>query len=446
MVSSTSVLVGILLVSIAQAQIYPARVNPSISTPTATEDEDSLPPYCIPVFVCVFVIMLYWLVIAYRKAAFSPLPYRPPASSRPRARNSPASSPEPASTKDKKASPDTGASTFDDNFFKFCGCCLPICFRGVDKEDIFRERQTEELRNKKLELHLDGKVVVNGPSNYWGDTLYYIFQKDHFLSIFYCDSEHPFTKLERLKVYWGMVAAAAIMATAIRPPQDCAGYIDPESEQYPSMHTWGRIDCGWTMVCESDFMSPPNSKSMAIMAAAIIKVTYGMFLEYIAFCPCFVDFVGKFKERTEVAGAYVLNFACLMGCYQWYYAIRVIVYSPFKVDMCIAIVTTIFTGIFTGWITYFIMAHGYRVKETGCRSSCQKCAQGADTDGDGVECREVCVACTSAFHEQKDTSWVEAPEGGGSNMPSLPSMAARPAHTGPSAPTALSMMGDGSTL
>jgi hypothetical protein len=309
---------------------------------------------------------------------------------------------------------------FDDYFFKCCWCCIPICCYGVAKDDIFREREKHELRNKKLELHLDGKMVVNGPdapkisSTYWGDALFYIFQKDHFLSIFYCDHEHPFTKRERLKVYWGMVATAAFFSTAFRPPQDCADYVNPKSPGYADMHTWGRIDAEWTEICESG-MSPPNAQLMAVIFAAIIKVTYGMVLEYIAFCPCFVDFVGTFKTRSEWVGAVILNAACVLAVFQWYYAVRVIQHSPFKIDMIIAIINTVVTGIFTGWITYFIMYHCTRAWQTGCKETCHRCAQGADADGDGVECTEVCRACSTAWHEQKDTSWHEAPEGGVSN-------------------------------
>jgi hypothetical protein len=303
---------------------------------------------------------------------------------------------------------------FDEYFFKFCFCCIPICFHGIPKDDIFRERAKNELRNKKLELHLDGKVVVNdSPKTYWGDALFYIFQKDHFLSVFYCDHEHPFTKRERLKVYWCMCSAAAIVATAFRPPQDCAAYTDPEAPGYAEMHTWGRIDAEWTEICNFG-MSPPNAQLMATISAAVLKVTYGMFLEYIAFCPCFVDFVGAFKTRSEFVGAAILNCASLLGIFMWYYAVRVIMHSPFKTDMIIAIANTIITGIVTGWITYFLMYHCTRAMETGCSDSCKKCAQGADADGDGVECSEMCMACKTAWHEQKDTSWKEDPEGDGS--------------------------------
>jgi hypothetical protein len=132
-----------------------------------------------------------------------------------------------------KGSPDL---TFDDNFFKYCSCCIPVCFHGVPDEEIFRERQKAELRERKLELHLDGKVVVNrlpdDRPSYWSDLFFYIFQKDHFLSIFFCHREHPFTKWERKKVYFAMVATAALLSTAVLPPEDCVGYVDPTAESY----------------------------------------------------------------------------------------------------------------------------------------------------------------------------------------------------------------------
>jgi hypothetical protein len=393
----------------------------------------------IGVAIAVFVILTYWIIVAFRRAKFSAprTRTRSPAASRQRSpplksldelrsipmvpvpSDSPAtigtspwdspSSKSSAPPKSAVVSEDDGDGEnqiFDDLFFKYCSWSLPLCFAGIDRDDIFRERSKSELRSRKLELHLDGKVVVNEPIDYWGDTFYYIFQKDHFLSIFYCDHDHAFTKRERLKVYWAMCATAAFCATAFLPPSDCVGYVDPEADDYGEMHTWGRIDCGWTYICNSG-MSPPHAQQAAVITAAVLKVTYGMFLEYIAFCPCFVDFVGAFKDRTEKVGAYVLNFACLLAIYQIYYASRVIMHSPFKVDMCVAIANTIIAGIFTGWITYFGMAHCTRIKEVGIKTSCVQCAQGADADGDGVECMEVLSACKHAWNEQKDTSWKE---------------------------------------
>ena len=48
---------------------------------------------------------------------------------------------------------------FDDYFFKFCGCCLPCCFPGMKKDEIFAERTKLQLRDRKLELHLDSKLA-----------------------------------------------------------------------------------------------------------------------------------------------------------------------------------------------------------------------------------------------------------------------------------------------
>jgi len=54
---------------------------------------------------------------------------------------------------------------FDDYFYKFCACCVPLCCRGQSRNEVFRERGMAELRSKKLELHLNNKMVVNVPPN-----------------------------------------------------------------------------------------------------------------------------------------------------------------------------------------------------------------------------------------------------------------------------------------
>jgi hypothetical protein len=236
---------------------------------------------------------------------------------------------------------------FDDKFFAYCSCCLPICFRGVPRQEIFRERAQAELRERKVELHLDGKTAVNAlprdTPGYWPDLFFFIFQTDHFLSMFYSHPEHPFTKHERKKVsamattltttlttpsslsppplsspplpppplsppplslskvYFAMATTAVMLSSAYLPPENCKGYMDPTHEAYAGQHTYGRQDAGWTAVCHMG-MSPPNAHVVLIVIVALVKVSYGSFLEYIAFCPCFVDYVGVFKDRTETIG------------------------------------------------------------------------------------------------------------------------------------------------
>jgi hypothetical protein len=302
---------------------------------------------------------------------------------------------------------------FDDLFYKFCFWCVPICCHGQERGEVFRERGMAELRSKKLELHLNNKMVVNvAPEykpSYWSDMFYYVFQKDHFLSCLYCDHEHPFTKKERWMVYFTICCSVVMTATVFRPPTDCHGWLHPHDPLYAQMHTWGRSDMFWTKYCEAGF-SPPGMNMMAILLAAVIKVTYGMILEYIAFCPCFADYVGTFKDRTETVGRIILWIAFFFGFYELYIGAMVIMHSPFKIEMVIAIVNSIVVGIITGWITYWAMYHFNRSRQTGFKETCHRCGQGVDQDGDGIECMEVCKSMRNAWNSQKDLAAYDNPD------------------------------------
>jgi hypothetical protein len=297
--------------------------------------------------------------------------------------------------------------TFDDKFFRFCGCCVPICFNGLLHDEIFRDRIKAELREPKLELHLDGKVIVNhlphDRPSYWSDLFFFIFQKDHFLSIFYCHHEHPFTKRERQKVYFAMAATATLLASAFLPPENCVGYVEPSAEDYEMQHSKGRKDIGWSKICNSG-MSPQDAQMMAIGVVAVVKVVYGSVLEYVAFCPCFVDYVGAFKDRTEIIGALVLNAATLLGFFEFYIGIVVISNSPYKKDMVMAIVNALITGIVTGWLSQWVTYHITRSRESSCGEAFTSCKHGVDdADGDGIECMEVLRTMRKSWHDQKNT-------------------------------------------
>ena len=248
-----------------------------------------------------------------------------------------------------------------------------------------------------------GRPGMSNPESYWYDLFYYIFQKDHFLSCIYADHEHPFTKRERWMVYFTMCTSAFMAATMFRPPSDCHAWTHPKDPGYADLHTWGRQDPfgGFTSLCESGY-DYSITNLIAVITISVLKVCYGMFLEFVAFCPCFVDYVGLFKNRTERIGAIILYAAVLFGFLQLAVAFKVIADSPFKFAMIQAGFQTIICGILTGWITYWGMYQFYRIKETGCKDTFRKCAQSADKDGDGVECKEVCFSMKDAWKAQAD--------------------------------------------
>jgi hypothetical protein len=220
--------------------------------------------------------------------------------------------------------------------------------------------------------------------------------------MFYCHHEHPFTKVERIKVYFSMFATAMLLSTVFMPPSEgCESWLKPKNPAYAAQHTRGRIDV-WSGVCESG-LSTPDAQLVSVLIASVVKVSYGSFLEYIAFCPCFVDYVGAFKDRTEFAGAVILNSACMLGIFEIILAIGVISQSPLKGKMIYQIANTIIAGIVTGWLSVWAYYHVMRIAQTGCCKTFTKCARGVeDTDGDGIECCEVIKTIGKAWNDQKD--------------------------------------------
>jgi hypothetical protein len=297
------------------------------------------------------------------------------------------------------------ALIFDDYFYMFCGCCVPLCCPGKPRAEVFRERGLQELDDKKLELHLNGRMVVNvAPeykTSYWSDLFYYIFQKDHFLSCLYCDKKHPFTKKERWMVYFCMCCAVCMIATVCRPPASCEGWLYPNEPLYGEMHTWGRLDRSWTLLCTAGIPRQYTGQ-VAVLATAIIKCLYGELIKRLAYCPCFNDYVGTFKTRTEAVGTTVLHIFVFTGFIQIYVAVRVIQASPFKTDMMTAITQSIVLGIMTGWLSNWGSYHAKRVWQTGFNTTCAKCGHGVDQDHDGIECTEVCWTMKEAWNSQKD--------------------------------------------
>jgi hypothetical protein len=307
-----------------------------------------------------------------------------------------------------------GKLVFDDWLYRCCWCCIPLCFPNQPRSQVFRERALKELRSKKLELHLhDHNMVVNvAPDyqpSYWSDLFYYIFQTDYFLACLYCDHEHPFNKTERTKVYFTMISAVFLFATTCRPPTNCEDWIDPTRPGYARMHTWGRSDCGWTFLCENGF-TPPDANLVAILSSGVLKHSYGELLEFMAFCPCFIDYVGTFKDRTECVGAAFLNFAVAIAFVQLYIACKVIYHSPFQSQMIGAAMTSILVGILTGWLICWCCYHYFRSRQTSCQETTRKCGQGVDQDGDGIECMEVIRTMQLAFNSQKDTKDYDDPD------------------------------------
>jgi hypothetical protein len=137
-----------------------------------------------------------------------------------------------------------------------------MCCAGQPRDAVFRERGIKEPRSRKLELHLNGRMLVNVATkhSYWTDLFYYIFQKDHFLSCLYCDYEHPFTKRERKLVYFTMCATVCMCATVFRPPSSCEDWLDASRPGYKDHHTWGRVDAGWTELCTAG-VPPPDANT-----------------------------------------------------------------------------------------------------------------------------------------------------------------------------------------
>jgi hypothetical protein len=185
--------------------------------------------------------------------------------------------------------------------------------------------------------------------------------------------------------------------------------MDPSLPGYSEVHTWGRTDCGWTFLCENGFTAP-DANLLAILGSGVIKHTYGSILDLIARCPCFVDYVGTFKDRTEKIGTIILNLAVLIGFIQIATAIKVITSSPFHLEMIGAVASSIMVGIITGWLICWSQYHCYRSMETSCKETALRCGQGVDQDGDGIEMWEVCHSMHKAWMSQKDVQEYDDPD------------------------------------
>jgi hypothetical protein len=96
-----------------------------------------------------------------------------------------------------------------------------------------------------------------------------------------------------------------MVATVCRPPADCEGWQNDKESAYAEMHTWGRLDRTWTLLCTSG-IPKQYVGHVAAIAVGIIKGIYGDFIKFLAYCPCFVDYAGTFKSRTEKIGIAVL--------------------------------------------------------------------------------------------------------------------------------------------
>ena len=119
---------------------------------------------------------------------------------------------------------------------------------------------------------------------------------------------------------------------------------------------------------------------------------------------CRISLPHTLKDRTEFAGALVLNTAVVFACVEIVWAFYVMTNSPFWGAMIFQILNTILAGIFTGWISVWVYYHVMRSIQTGFGHTCQKCFRGVeDKDGDGVECCEVIMTMRQAWNEQKDT-------------------------------------------
>ena len=60
--------------------------------------------------------------------------------------------------------------------------------------------------------------------------------------MFYCDPDHPFTKLERRKVYFAMAALALVLLSSIKPPTDCESFVDENSSNFAAANSRFRWD------------------------------------------------------------------------------------------------------------------------------------------------------------------------------------------------------------
>ena len=96
------------------------------------------------------------------------------------------------------------------------------------------------------------------------------------------------------------------MLTMLMPPTDCKAFTHKKNHGYSDQHTPGRMAFVYADLCNSG-MDTPDTKQVAVLISSVIKVSYGSFLEYIAFCPCFVDYVGAFKVGALVHLRYTIR-------------------------------------------------------------------------------------------------------------------------------------------
>ena len=154
------------------------------------------------------------------------------------------------------------------------------------------------------------------------------------------------------------------------------------SPTHPLTHSLCTPYCTHTVLTLYSLCTPyctPYCTHTALHLHSILyQVSYGMLLEWVAFCPCFVDYVGTFKDRTETAGRIVLCVAVLLGFVQLGVAVKVCHHSPFKAQMAFAIINSLLCGVLTGWITYWVVYHLNRSKETGVHETCHECSQRVD--------------------------------------------------------------------
>jgi hypothetical protein len=127
-----------------------------------------------------------------------------------------------------------------------------------------------------------------------------------------------------------------------------------------------------------------------------MKVGYGAFLEMISFCDCFVDYEGMYKDRVEKVGEIILNIAVVFAFLSIAQASYVISQSPTKDMMLQTIASTVFSGIFVGFLSCWATFHYKRVGEIGWKRTNGNCVKQLDKDGDGRRVLPLLMACTPA--------------------------------------------------
>jgi hypothetical protein len=109
----------------------------------------------------------------------------------------------------------------------------------------------------------------------------------------------------------------------------------------------------------------------------------GAFLEMISFCDCFVDYEGTYKDRVEKAGEIILNIAVVFALLSVAQASYVISQSQTKDTMLNAILSTVLSGVFCGFLSCWFTFHYKRIGEIGWHRTNGNCLKQLDKDGDG---------------------------------------------------------------